>query len=278
MKAGKDELNKLFHLSDKPNPGETHDVELYSAPAGSWQANFAQFGQNAWEHLVNGKPLSEWDYSPSKAIDWGLGGGSGGGGSSTTPQWSPQFNSLLDSIKQNESSGVNGQVNSKVGAAGLYGITPENARAYGIDPMDPVGSRYAAGQIYGKFYSHFHDFAKAAAAYDGDTHIDADSKKYDGDWLRGAKQETINYLKKLEMQGQGLDLTPAQQAEIDRMQTVKKEIDNPGTAPNAGGNGYNFSLPKAPMNPQMAPIQIGVNVSAPAGSNTSVSIGGLTAG
>lgn len=275
FEAAKAELNKLFGLDDKPKPGETHPFELYSTPAGSFMANLIQGAKNIYG-AATGAPMSAWETGPGKAIDWGYGGNGGSGGSSGTSDGSP-FSKLMDAIKMNESSGINGQTNKQSGAAGLYGISIDNARAMGIDPMDPVASRKAAEQIFGEKYAHFHDFAKAAAAYDGDTHIDADSKKYDGDWLKGAKQETIDYLKKLENQGQGLDLTPAQQAEIDRLTTVKKEIDSPNTAPNAEGNGagYDFSMPK-PVNSQQAPIAIGVNVSAPAGSNTNVSIAGIS--
>ena len=212
-----------------------------------------------------------WPWDKKQPDDTTSSGGGGTGASDGSP-----YSKLMDAIKMNESSGINGQTNKQSGAAGLYGISVDNARAMGIDPMDPVASRKAAEHIYGKFYEHFHDFAKAAAAYDGDTHIDEDSKKYDGDWLKGAKPETINYLKKLELQGQGLDLTPAQQAEIDRLTTVKKEIDSPQTAPNAAGTGggYDFSMPRPAMNPQMAPINFGVTVSAPAGSNVGVIVGG----
>lgn len=274
FEAAKEELNKLFGLDDKPKPGETHPFELYSTPAGSFMANLIQGAKNIYGAATG---TSQWDAGPGKAIDWGYGGNGGSGGSSGTSDGSP-FSKLMDAIKMNESSGVNGQVNKQSGAAGLYGISVDNARAMGIDPMDPVASRKAAEQIFGEKYAHFHDFAKAAAAYDGDTHIDADSKKYNGDWLKGAKQETIDYLKKLENQGQGLDLTPAQQAEIDRLTTVKKEINNPGTAPNGGGNGagYDFSMPKSPVNSQQAPVQLQVNVSQAPGSNTNVSVSGIS--
>lgn len=203
-------LNKLFGLNDKTAPPGQNP--FYNAPEGSFAANLVQGAKNVWG-FVNGKPLNQWDAGPGPAI--GMGSGGTGGGNDGSP-----YSKLMDAIEQNESSGINGQTNAKTGAAGLYGISVDNAKALGIDPMDPVESRKAAEKIYGSFYAQYHDFAKAAAAYDGDTHIDADQQKY-GDWLKGAKPETINYLKKLEMQGQGLDLTADQQAYIDAHATVK---------------------------------------------------------
>jgi hypothetical protein len=149
---------------------------------------------------------------------------------------------LLDAIADIESGGNPNAVNKKTGAAGMYGIMPANAKTFGIDPTDPVASRAVAQRIYEQFYGKYHDTSKALAAYNGDTHIDADSKKYDGDWLKGAKQETIDYLKKMELRGMDVGLTPSQQAFVDAHTSVKGSgkgggLDaDPSIVPYDGGN------------------------------------------
>jgi hypothetical protein len=148
----------------------------------------------------------------------------GGVGTGTKDDSGPSgfSDKLLNALEQNESSGVNGQTNAKTGAAGLFGITPGNYKAAGVDPMDPVASRALAKKILDGFVSQFDgDIAKAVAAYDGDTHVAADSKKFAGHWVKGATQETIDYLKKTELQGFDLGLSPEDQAYIDAHTKVK---------------------------------------------------------
>lgn len=127
---------------------------------------------------------------------------------------------ILDAIRQNESGGRAGAVNPASGAAGLYGLMPENARGINVD--DPVASRKVARKILDDQLRAFNgDLPKALAGYDGDTHVAADSKKYGDMWLKGAKQETIDYLKKIENQGIDIGLTPEQQKYVDAHTTAK---------------------------------------------------------
>lgn len=208
----KDKLNELFGLGDKPKPGETHDIELYSAPAGSWQANFLQAGKNIWDFAVNGKPASQLDTGPGKAIDWGIGGGA------STGSGTGGFNEdkVMAAIRMNESSGNDHASNPVTGASGAFGLMPATAKQYGVDPMDPVASRGAAVKVFEGFLKTYKgNLAKALAAYDGDTHIDADADKFGGQWLKGAKPETINYLSRIEKQGIDLHLSKQDQAYID---------------------------------------------------------------
>jgi len=184
--------------------------------------------------------LNQWDAGPGPAIGENGGAGGTGAGGGMRASATGYESRLLDAISDIESSGNPNAVNQKTGAAGLYGIMPANAKAFGIDPTDPVASRAVAQRIYEQFYGKYHDTSKALAAYNGDTHIDADSAKYDGDWLRGAKQETIDYLKKMELRGMDVGLTPSQQAFVDAHTSVKTrgkgdQIDGFDVVPYADG-------------------------------------------
>lgn len=158
--------------------------------------------------------------------DW-LGPDSDGGvGTGTLDDRKPDFQSrVLDAIKQNESSGKAGAVNPASGAAGLYGLMPANAKGINVD--DPVAARKAARKILDDQLKAFNgDLPKALAGYDGDTHVAADSKKYGDMWLKGAKPETIDYLKKIENQKIDIGLTPKQQKYIDDHTSVKNPAFN----------------------------------------------------
>ncbi|CAE6876121.1 hypothetical protein R69608_01415 [Paraburkholderia nemoris] len=244
---------------------------------------------------------------------------------------------ILDAIRQNESSGKAGAVNPASGAAGLYGLMPDNAKGINVD--DPIASRKAARKVLDDQLRAFNgDQAKALAGYDGDTHVAADSKKYGDMWLKGAKQETIDYLRKIENQGLDIGLTADQQAYIDAHTSVKAAHaaaahpqakafesgtkDDPlRNAPKivpftdddarakadsdknnqplmseslverltrglgmmgksiSEGGGSQFRMPDQPARPAgntaMAPYNINVTVTSPAGSSTTVTAGGL---
>jgi len=142
------------------------------------------------------------------------------------PQQTPGYDKdkVLDAIRMNESSGKAGKVNPASGAAGYYGLMPDNVRAMGVDPDDPVASRKAAAKILDDQLRAFNgDLGKALAGYDGDTHVKADEKKFGGAWWQGAKPETIDYLKKMETQGIDLNLPEEAQTWIDAHTTVKDD-------------------------------------------------------
>ncbi|REE21209.1 transglycosylase-like protein with SLT domain [Paraburkholderia sp. BL27I4N3] len=121
---------------------------------------------------------------------------------------------VLSAIRMNESSGKIGAVNAASGAAGLYGLMPSNSKGINVD--DPVAARNRAREVLDGFLREFHgDYGRALAAYDGDTHVAADDKKYDGQYWKGAKPETINYLAKIERQGINLGLSKEEQHYID---------------------------------------------------------------
>lgn len=146
-------------------------------------------------------------------------GGSSGGTTSGKPA---TMDALLDAIRQNESSGRPDAVNAASGAAGLYGLMPDTAKAMGVDPMDAQASRGAAQKVLNGFLDKYHgDLGMALAGYDGDTHISADEKKYAGAWWQGAKPETIDYLARIEKQGIDLHMSTEEQAWLDAHTTVK---------------------------------------------------------
>jgi hypothetical protein len=230
LEGGFDNLVALFkklHLINDDTEDKNKGLNKYDNAVSK---NGWQFG-NMLEKQFPG--YKAWRNSPD--TDGGVGTGTKGDNSGADFQ-----DKALDAILQNESSGVNGQTNKKTGAAGLYGITPENYKAAGIDPMDPKASRDLAGKIFTGFMDQFHgDAAKAFAAYDGDTHIADDEKKYHGDWLRGAKPETLGYLKKIEAQGIDLNLSPEDQKYIAEhtaaVKTAKAKVAAPDQGESIGG-------------------------------------------
>jgi Transglycosylase SLT domain len=192
---------------------------------------------------------------------------------------SNSLDNVLSAIRMNESSGNPNAVNPTTGAAGAYGLMPNTARQYGVSPFDEVASRGAAQKVLENFLSHFHgNMGKAVAAYDGDTHIDSDTKEFKGDWLRGAKPETLDYLNKMQKQGVDLGLMDSDKQYIAKaLASVNKSSPRQTDDTQAGRGGqdrmFGFKMPA--NNPQQAPINLNVTVTAPAGSHVAMSAGGL---
>lgn len=174
---------------------------------------------DAWHDLQAGDTAKAWADLNRPIDDAEKGGDNKAGGVSSS---SPDFQGrVLDAIRQNESSGKPGAVNPVTGAAGLYGLMPANAK--GIDVDDPVAARKAAGKVLDEQLKAFNgDYGRALSAYDGDTHVREDDKKYGGKYWLGMKPETVNYLERIEKQGIDLGLPPEEQAWLDAHTTDKK--------------------------------------------------------
>jgi hypothetical protein len=83
------------------------------------------------------------------------------------------------------------------------------------------------------------DWEKSLAMFDGDTHVSGDEKTYGGDWKRGAKPETLNYLDYFKTHG--VDLSDGAAVRT----AGSKAYKSPATADGGQANpGYNFTLPK----------------------------------
>ncbi|GJH02276.1 lytic transglycosylase domain-containing protein [Paraburkholderia terrae] len=91
-----------------------------------------------------------------------------------------------------ESRGNPNAVNPVTGAAGLMQFMPDTAKQMGIDPFDPKQSIFGNAALMDRYHGIYGTWGKSLAAYDGDTHISADEKRYRS-WLMGAKPETLNY-------------------------------------------------------------------------------------
>jgi hypothetical protein len=291
IESARDELNKLFGLTDKPK-GETHSFELYSTPAGSFMANMIQGAKNAWG-FATGKPLSQWETGPGRAIDWGYGGGSGasadGSGFTPDPNRSAvqaaleakyqEPKGILGAVEEIESSGGKRNVNPKNPAVlGPYQFDEPTAKQYGItNRMNELQSEIGAARKLHDLYGKYHDWNAAIASYDGFGGLDADMAKYGADWQSHINEfqksgETPSYLAKMRAQGVDLDDQAANRAEASRYYKSPAAADGGQTNPT-----YNFALPKREANPQMAPVALNLNVYKTPGSDVNVSVGGTTA-
>lgn len=71
---------------------------------------------------------------------------------------------LLARMAQQE-SGYNPAAVSSKGAAGLFQFMPSTARDFGIDPLDPSQSTFAAARYIRQLYDRFQSWREALAAY-----------------------------------------------------------------------------------------------------------------
>lgn len=71
---------------------------------------------------------------------------------------------MLSRVAYQESR-YNPNAKSPVGALGLMQFMPATAKDFGIDPLDPVASIWAAGKYLSQLYRQFGTWDKALAAY-----------------------------------------------------------------------------------------------------------------
>lgn len=199
----------------------------------------------------------------------------------TAPPAREWIQQALPVVADIESGGNPKAMNSKSGAAGLYGIMPSNARAYGIDPTDPKASQGVATALLTDYFRRYKgDRAKALAAYNWgpgnakNPRLDADIAAHGDDWLRYAPSETREYLYKAEQRG--LDVfgdDTADRAYVRSMhlahlaEHVGKAVSNAVS----DGGGARFRKPD-PININNT---VTVDVSVPPGHSVSVTAGGI---
>lgn len=219
-------LNHLFGL-DKSDAHKGPSVEkgglgdkILSFMFGSnYRENFQKY--NKGETSIAGGDQDMWDFYLH-----------GSSGNNLKPSDQGYESSLLNGISDIESGGDPNAYNPKTGAAGMYGIMPANAVAFGIDPKNPVASRAVAQRIYEQQFAKYHNTAMALGGYDGDTHIAEDQKKM-GNWLYGAPQETLDYLRKMELwEGVDIHLSATDQAYLEAHTHIKPRK---GGAKGSGG-------------------------------------------
>ncbi|MFM0665394.1 transglycosylase SLT domain-containing protein [Paraburkholderia sediminicola] len=126
---------------------------------------------------------------------------------------------------QVESRGVPTAVNKDTGAQGLMQFMPSTSKSMGIDPFDPKQATDAGGRLLRKFADIYGSLGKGLGAYDGDTHISADAKKYKS-WLMGAKQETLNYLRPFQDAGYDLGLSDSEKDYLTKHSKAFKGVAN----------------------------------------------------
>lgn len=122
--------------------------------------------------------------------------------------------------------------NQTTHAKGLMQFMPDTARTMGIDPLDPKQATDAGGRLLRKFSDIYGSLGKGLAAYDGDTHISADERKYRS-WLMGAKQETRDYLRPFADAGYDLGLSDEEKKYLLAHSKFKGTMNDTGLKPNA---------------------------------------------
>ncbi|CAE6944085.1 hypothetical protein R75471_05522 [Paraburkholderia domus] len=215
-------------------------------------------------HVDKDHPVGQITRDPSGHTRWAIEDWwdnlTGKGSSTTGTGTTATMDTVLDAIKQNESSGINGQTNPDTGAAGLYGIMPANYQRDHVDPMDPVAARAEAQKILASSLTKYHgNMSEALAAYDGFAGLDKDIAKYGPDWRAHIGEfqksgETSAYLSKIERQGidlsgmGGMPKNPFDDAKI-----IPYDDGNPDD--NVGGFPVVPYVPTMPTKPKEGPPQ-----------------------
>jgi hypothetical protein len=155
---------------------------------------------------------------------------------------------------------------------GAFQFDAATAKKYDIsDRTDELQEEIGFARYMRDLHNQTGDWEKSLAMFDGDTHVSGDEKTYGGDWKRGAKPETLNYLDYFKTHG--VDLSDGAAVRT----AGSKAYKSPATADGGQANpGYNFTLPKPAANPQMTPVQINVAVSQVPGASANISVGGIT--
>jgi hypothetical protein len=188
---------------------------------------------------------------------------------------------LLGIARKIESHNDDNAENPDSHALGGFQIMPENVKRLNINPFDPNEASFAAGRIMREQLDRFGgNMAKGIAGYGGDTHIAEDTKKFNGEWLKGAKDATIDYLKKYQKEGVDLGLSDNEQGYLDermkRIEAVKalRKVtpkEQPYVPRPQGGTSMSQQVPGN----RQAPIQFEFVMHTQPGSHVNMSMGML---
>jgi hypothetical protein len=139
-----------------------------------------------------------------------------------------QFNltpGLLGIARKIESHNNDHAENPDSHALGSFQLMPSMIKKLNVDPFDANAASFAAGRIMREQLDRFGgNLAKGIAGYGGDTHIAEDTQKFNGEWLKGAKDATIDYLRRYQKEGVDLGLSDNEQSYLDsRMKKIEAE-------------------------------------------------------
>ena len=94
-----------------------------------------------------------------------------------------------------QESGFNPKAESVMGAEGIAQIMPSTAKAWGVDPLDPVASLSKAAAVMSWYQNKYGSWQKALSAYNGGpSRLDYCIATY-SDWLSCMPAETQNYVR-----------------------------------------------------------------------------------
>lgn len=293
-------LNDLFGLTGKKqNPDEG---VWYHADAGSVGANVVQAVKNVWDVAHGGTSRG----GASSAVDWGLTGAGGGSGNDAMLNAIMMVESGGQNGKTNLTTGAAGlyQITPEnYKRDNVDPMDPDQARAEALKIYESFLTRYHGDEAkalagYNGFGAEDRDIAKYGDAW----------RDHIGEFQQSG--ETAAYLKRIEAQGislgtadsratkanaQGDDFpivaydganpdadasSPAYRS-INGLSDIAKNLGKLASNTFSAGAGAGFRTPDSMLaariarqgNQPQTPYQIQVSVSAPAGSNTSVTAG-----
>jgi hypothetical protein len=182
---------------------------------------------------------------------------------------------------------------------GAFQFDEPTAKQYGVDRYDEYSSEVGAAQKLHDLYVKYGSWDKASAAFDGFRGLDADIKRYGDKWREHISEfqrgtETTDYLTSMERRGVNFDQRAVEVAKVSPVQIAQPHVDAKQhvvsslkeilsnaaeviAAPFREGAGSRFRSPDPIRQaaPMPAKVNLNVTVSAPAGTNTVISAGGL---
>lgn len=258
-------------IVDHSKPGESNEAQLgnaaidlwHDAKAGNWKQFWTDLNRPVTDDAPPSAPASTPGYPPAPKPAKIPSAPTKQDFSTLEKQYSLPAG-LLANIEQQESSGGKNPdlgSNQDFGPAGPFQLAKATGNRYGVtDRMNEQQSATGAAKYFNDLLKKYHgDLAEAVAAYDGDTSLDSDIKKYGEDWIKHAPTETQKYL--ADMQGRGADFGDSVRKQLAGI-VDKNRIPDESIQTSAG----------SASNRKATPVMLttNVNVTAPPGFDVSV--------
>lgn len=164
---------------------------------------------------------------------------------------------LLSAVMNQESGGNPNAVSPK-GAQGLFQFMPETAKAYGIDPLDPMQSAEGAARMYADLSRQYNgDLPSMLAAYNWG------SGNLAKQGMQNAPAETRDYIAKITS---AMQEVPKQYAEVAPTTMTDAVVDNTPPPP----EGFDLPAPPEGFDSEVPPPPDGFDLVEPPKSDSIV--------